>query len=59
MYPNGFFQLWSALPVGGWAGSILKDQGEAARSLYSHDDYIYLVGHSGQVINTVYIIAPY
>lgn len=39
-----FFQLWSALPVGNWTGSFLKEHNENSRVIYSHEDYVSLVG---------------
>lgn len=47
-------KLWSSLPVGTWKGSLLKEHSEAFRSVYTHDDYIYLVGHSGERISHDY-----
>lgn len=47
-------KLWSTLPVGNWEGSLLKEHIDAPRTVYSHDDYIYLVGHSGQRISHDY-----
>ncbi|XP_018328592.1 DDB1- and CUL4-associated factor 5 isoform X2 [Agrilus planipennis] len=47
-------KLWSTLPVGQWEGSLLKEHTDTPRSVYSHDDYIYLVGHSGQRISHDY-----
>lgn len=45
-------QLWSTLPFGNWSGSLLKEHMEMPRSVYSHDDYVYLVGH-GEVRNSM------
>lgn len=39
-----FFQLWSAMPIGNWKGSILKEYTDPTRNIYTHDDYISLVG---------------
>ncbi|KAK4884518.1 hypothetical protein RN001_000789 [Aquatica leii] len=47
-------KLWSTLPIGNWEGSLLKEHLDAPRSVYSHDDYIYLVGHTGQRISHDY-----
>lgn len=45
-----FGQLWSTLPIGAWKGNLHKENADSQRNVYTHDDYIYLVGHSGQVI---------
>lgn len=42
------------MPIGGWSGNLLKEHTERGRTIYSHDDYIYLVGHSGQRISHDY-----
>ncbi|CAG9860016.1 unnamed protein product [Phyllotreta striolata] len=42
-------KLWSAIPVGNWKGSILKEHTEPVRSIYSHDEYISLVGNSDRI----------
>lgn len=47
---SNFLQLWSTLPIGGWKGSLLKEHSESQRNVYTHEDYIYLVGHTGQVL---------
>lgn len=47
-------KLWSTLHIGMWSGSLDKDHIENQRSVYSQDDYIYLVGHSGQRISHDY-----
>lgn len=47
-------KLWTTLPVGKWNGSLMADYNELPRSVYSHDDYIYLVGHTGQRISHDY-----
>ncbi|KAF5292282.1 hypothetical protein FQA39_LY03316 [Lamprigera yunnana] len=47
-------KLWSTLSIGNWEGALLKEHTDAPRSVYSHDDYIYLVGHTGQRISHDY-----
>lgn len=47
------FQLWSTLPIGTWNGSLLKEHTDAPRSVYSHDDYVYLVGHGEVTLNRI------
>lgn len=42
-------KLWSAVPVGNWKGSILKEHTEPIRTIYSHDDYMSLVGNSERI----------
>lgn len=32
------------MPIGNWKGSILKEYTDPTRNIYSHDDYISLVG---------------
>ncbi|XP_068896111.1 uncharacterized protein [Tenebrio molitor] len=47
-------KLWSSLPIGTWKGSLQKEHSDAFRSVYTHEDYIYLVGHSGERISHDY-----
>ncbi|KAK9875394.1 hypothetical protein WA026_007789 [Henosepilachna vigintioctopunctata] len=49
-------KLWSTLPIGSdsWKGSLLKEQSDPARTVYTHDEYIYLVGSAGERISHDY-----
>lgn len=35
--------------LGTWGGSLLKEYSEPARIVYTHQDYVDLVGTSGEV----------
>lgn len=39
-------KLWSTLPIGTWSGSLQSPYSDTDRPVYSHDEYIYLVGGS-------------
>lgn len=41
------FQLWTPFPIGTWSGSLVGDCNESPRNVYTHEDYVYLVGHGG------------
>ncbi|KAK5648903.1 hypothetical protein RI129_003795 [Pyrocoelia pectoralis] len=47
-------KLWSTLPIGNWEGSLLKEHTDTPRNVYSHEDYVYLVGHTEQRISHDY-----
>ncbi|KAB0801590.1 hypothetical protein PPYR_03776 [Photinus pyralis] len=47
-------KLWSTLPIGNWEGSLVKEHTETPRNVYSHEDYVYLVGHTEQRISHDY-----
>lgn len=47
-------KLWSTLPIGNWKGSLLKENGESSRPVYTHEEYIYLVGSGGERISHDY-----
>ncbi|KAL1513165.1 hypothetical protein ABEB36_002613 [Hypothenemus hampei] len=47
-------KLWSTLQIGTWAGSLLKEYSDPARIVYSHQDYVDLVGSSGERISHDY-----
>ncbi|KAL3286132.1 hypothetical protein HHI36_000644 [Cryptolaemus montrouzieri] len=47
-------KLWSTLPIGTWKGSLLKEQSDPVRSVYTHEEYIYLVGSAGERISHDY-----
>lgn len=47
-------KLWSALPIGTWRGSLLKEYTDPARIVYTHQDYAELVGNSGERISHDY-----
>ncbi|XP_057656981.1 DDB1- and CUL4-associated factor 5 [Diorhabda carinulata] len=42
-------KLWSPVPVGNWRGSILKEHTEPVRKIYTHDDYMSLVGNTDRI----------
>lgn len=42
-------KLWSTLPIGKWKGGLIRETNENQRYIYTHDDYTYLVEHTGQV----------
>ncbi|KAI4466878.1 wd repeat domain-containing family [Holotrichia oblita] len=39
-------KLWSTLPIGSWSGSLLTDNCDAQRTVYSKDDYNSIIGPS-------------
>ncbi|XP_044263338.1 DDB1- and CUL4-associated factor 5 isoform X2 [Tribolium madens] len=47
-------KLWSSLPIGTWKGSLQKEHTDVFRSVYTHEDYVYLVGRSGERISHDY-----
>ncbi|XP_022909763.1 DDB1- and CUL4-associated factor 5 [Onthophagus taurus] len=47
-------KLWSAVPVGTWNGSLLKEHQDPQRNVYSKDDYVYIVGHNSTRISHDY-----
>ncbi|KAJ8941914.1 hypothetical protein NQ318_013247 [Aromia moschata] len=47
-------KLWSAIPIGTWKGSILKEHSDPMRTVYTHEDYISLVGATGERISHDY-----
>ncbi|XP_066154685.1 DDB1- and CUL4-associated factor 5 [Euwallacea fornicatus] len=47
-------KLWSTIPIGSWTGSLLKECTDPARIVYTHQDYIDLVGSSGERISHDY-----
>ncbi|XP_072390311.1 DDB1- and CUL4-associated factor 5 [Diabrotica undecimpunctata] len=42
-------KLWSSVPIGNWRGSILREHTEPVRKIYTHDDYMSLVGNSDRI----------
>ncbi|VEN41417.1 unnamed protein product [Callosobruchus maculatus] len=42
-------KLWSAIPIGNWKGSILKEHADPTRAIYTHEDYITLVGTTERI----------
>lgn len=46
--------MWSTIPVGTWEGALQKEVSESLRSVYSHEDYVCLVGHTGERISHDY-----
>lgn len=47
-------KLWSTVPIGTWRGSLLKEHTDPVRIVYSHQDYVDLVGSSGERISHDY-----
>lgn len=47
-------KFWTTLPVGDWEGSLLNEMIEPGRSVYSHEEYIRLVGVTGERISHDY-----
>ncbi|KAG5882587.1 hypothetical protein JTB14_030136 [Gonioctena quinquepunctata] len=42
-------KLWSSIPIGNWKGSIMKEHSEAIRPIFSHEDYMSLVGSTDRI----------
>ncbi|XP_060521769.1 DDB1- and CUL4-associated factor 5 isoform X2 [Cylas formicarius] len=47
-------KLWSTIPIGTWRGSLLREHCDPARIVYSHQDYVELVGGGGERISHDY-----
>lgn len=47
--------VFKTLILGTWNGSLLKECSDPARIVYTHQDYVDLVGSSGEVIMSFYM----
>ncbi|XP_050312634.1 DDB1- and CUL4-associated factor 5 [Anthonomus grandis grandis] len=47
-------KLWSTIPIGTWTGSLLKEYSDPARIVYTHREYLDLVGTTGERISHDY-----
>lgn len=47
-------KLWTSIPIGTWKGSLLTEDPETSRPVYTHEDYVQIVGESGERISHDY-----